>query len=142
MFKHLQIRRPTHAVRWALALSRRRHDYRGLPTHHRTPGGRAPRTPAGPRLRAYDTSAAKRARADCPHGKHVVGGGALVNDGGRRLVRLTSLLPDTTGGSVADSFYAQAEAPNLRRDFSGWSSLTRYARTAARYRATASSPSR
>jgi len=68
----------------------------------------------------------KSAIAECPYGQHVIGGGASVYDGGRKLVRLTALWPvSSSNGSSKDTFFVGAEAPNLRQDFN--SSVTAYA---------------
>ena len=72
----------------------------------------------------YDDRPWKAATAGCPANKHVIGGGAWVSDGGRKLVRLTTLRPQYLDGAH-DAYIVQAEAPGLRRDFS-WS-VTVYA---------------
>ena len=71
----------------------------------------------------YDDRPWKRAIATCPDGKHVIGGGAWVSDGGRKTVRLTTLLPYSPAGA-RDTFNVDAEAPNLQRF--NWS-VTAYA---------------
>ncbi len=62
----------------------------------------------------------KQATAECPNGKHVIGGGAVVHDGGRKLVRLTWLIPwtpPTPGDPRKDGYYVTAEAPNLSSNY-------------------------
>lgn len=51
------------------------------------------------------------ARAECDPDQLVVGGGGRVFDGGRKLVKLTDLDP------LPFRYTAEAEAPNLSRDF-------------------------
>lgn len=66
-----------------------------------------------------DDEPSKLARAECSPGKRVVGGGAAINDGNRKRVRLVGLSPSPS------SFVAIAEAPHL---FSGYDwSVTAYA---------------
>ena len=63
----------------------------------------------------------KGATAKCSSkSKRVVGGGAAINDGGRNLPRLVTLLPQSYDGQLLDSFSATAEAPNLSRSYD-WS---------------------
>jgi hypothetical protein len=116
MFKHLQIHRPTGALRWALALAGAATIAAACQLVTAPPASALAGLERVETYSARDTKPAKLARADCPPGKHVVGGGAQVYDDARRLVRLTRLMP-VSGGSIPDGFYARAEAPNLRQDF-------------------------
>jgi hypothetical protein len=67
----------------------------------------------------------KKAIASCGVGNSVLGGGAVVRDGGRNLVRLTRSSPSGVSDIDTDWWVAEAEAPDLRRDFD-WS-VTVYA---------------
>ena len=75
--------------------------------------------------RGFDTGPAKKAVAWCPEWKVVIGGGAVVNDGGRGLVRLTVLQPAYFLSQNRGFWVAKAEAPDLDRSYE-WS-LTAYA---------------
>jgi hypothetical protein len=73
----------------------------------------------------FNNDPAKKAVAWCPEWKVVIGGGAVVNDGGRRLVRLTVLAPDIFLSQNRGFWVAEAEAPDLDRGYE-WS-VTAYA---------------
>jgi hypothetical protein len=62
----------------------------------------------------------KTAIASCGDGQEVLGGGAVVRDGWRNQVRLTRSWPSGVADIDRDWWVAEAEAPNLRRDFE-WS---------------------
>jgi hypothetical protein len=74
----------------------------------------------------------KEATVQCPFDRHVIGGGAVINDGNRKLVRLTGLEPLAFNSPVShqDMFIAYAEAPNLNSPYN-WT-LTVYAMCAYR----------
>jgi hypothetical protein len=67
------------------------------------------------------THPVKLSSVSCPLNKHVIGGGASVDDEGRKSVRLTKLWPFSPASpSLKDSWTAVAEAADLDRSFS-WS---------------------
>lgn len=77
-----------------------------------------------------DSSPQKSARALCPAGEQVVGGGGWADDGGARTVMLTELRPaDGVPGATPDSYWVFAQEPSTGFD-RNWS-LTAYAMCAA-----------
>jgi hypothetical protein len=65
------------------------------------------------------TAPAKVAKAYCPEGKRVLGGGGLIYDGGRNQVRLTALEPiHYLDPGEVDWFEVYAQAPYLADSFS------------------------
>jgi hypothetical protein len=75
----------------------------------------------GPR----DREPVKLVQAECSAGKHVVGVGAVVDDGGQNDVRLVAVYPHSYGSSYRDGATVVAEAPGLSRSYN-WS-VTGYA---------------
>jgi hypothetical protein len=79
-----------------------------------------------PQTSIHNRDPVKSAKVECGEADHhVIGGGGAVLDGGRKLVRLTGLLPYDARRPYKDSFTAVAVAPELTQSFD-WS-VTAYA---------------